>query len=127
MTKASEPQQLSLKTKLLTSRVAETRAFYERVFNMVLVEEWDHPDDAGVILSFAADRHEVLLEIYRDEKPHSYSGVSLQFKVADLDRFVDSLPPELVYEGPKPRPWGSVYVYIDDPNGVNIVVYEGGW
>ena len=40
---------LSQKTKLSTPKMAEVQAWYQHVFGMVVVEEWDHDDDKGVI------------------------------------------------------------------------------
>lgn len=33
---------LSQKTKISTLRMTEMQAWYQRLFNMVVVEEWDH-------------------------------------------------------------------------------------
>jgi catechol 2,3-dioxygenase-like lactoylglutathione lyase family enzyme len=122
-----QSQYLSLKTKIFTMKLNETRVFYERLFNMVTVDEWNDPDDKGVILSFDKDRHEALLEIFHDDEQRHHSGVSLQFRVSDLRKFVADLSAEVAYEGPKQRPWGSNYVYIHDPNDTLLIVYEGGW
>jgi hypothetical protein len=47
-----QSQHLSLKTRIFTTKLNETRVFYESLFNMVTVDEWNDPDDKGVILSF---------------------------------------------------------------------------
>ena len=117
---------LSLKTKLSTDKLAETAAFYRQLFNLQTLEEWDHPGDKGVILGLGGDRNEALLEIYDSDTSADFAGLSLQFRVADIQAFVRGLPEALEYEGPRARPWGSTYVYIRDPNDVLIIVYEGG-
>ena len=117
---------LSLKTKLSTPKLAETAAFYRQLFNLQMLEEWDHPSDKGVILGLGGDRNEALLEIYDSDSTADFAGLSLQFRVADIEAFTRGLPETLEYEGPKARPWGSTYVYIRDPNDVLIIVYEGG-
>ena len=116
---------LSLKTKIFTPNLDETRDFYERVFGMLRVEEWDDPDDKGVILAFTKERLEALLEIYDDDSQRDFSCVSLQFRVADMAQFQAALPEALQYEGPKTRPWSSRYIYIRDPNDILPIVYEG--
>jgi catechol 2,3-dioxygenase-like lactoylglutathione lyase family enzyme len=116
----------SLKTKITTPRLDETRDYYVRVFDMVVAEEWDSPEDRGVILAFRDGREEAFLEIYEGEAAHDFSGLSLQFKTGDLTAFVDSLDPDVERRGPVERPWGSHYLYLSDPNGVAIIVYEGG-
>ena len=116
----------SLKTKISTTRYAETRQFYEQVFGMRVAEEWDDPGDRGVILAFSPGKEEAFLEIYEVDEQHSFAGLSLQFRVSRLEDFVSELPASLTFEGPTPRPWGSTYVYLNDPNDIQIVVYEGG-
>ncbi|MEQ8300819.1 MAG: VOC family protein [Hyphomonas sp.] len=117
----------SLKTKISTTRLADTRAFYESVFGMVVAEEWDEPGDKGVILAFRDSAGEAYLEIYDSDQIHEFSGLSLQFKVDSLHDFIGALPSGTVREGPKPRPWGATYLYLTDPNGIQVIVYEGGF
>ncbi|RED17629.1 VOC family protein [Parasphingopyxis lamellibrachiae] len=116
----------SLKTKITTPRLAETRDYYVRVFDMVVAEEWDSPNDKGVILAFRNGREEAFLEIYDGEEAHDFSGLSLQFRTGNLTAFVERLDPGMERRGPVERPWGSHYLYLTDPNGVAIIVYQGG-
>lgn len=116
-----------MKTKITTSHVAETRAFYESVFGLSVVEEWDEQRDSGVILEFPDGHREALLEIYAGPGDQNFAGLSLQFRVSDLESFVASLPIGTSFEGPNRRPWGSTYLYLRDPNGIQVIVYEGGW
>ena len=116
----------SLKIKISTTRYPETREFYEQVFGMRVAEEWDDPGDRGVILTFSQRKDEAFLEIYDVNQQHSFAGLSLQFRVSQLDEFVKGLPDSMSFEGPTPRPWGSTYLYFNDPNDIQIIVYEGG-
>lgn len=116
----------SLKTKITTPKLAETRDYYVSLFDMVVVEEWDSLDDKGVILAFRNGREEAFIEIYDGEAVHDFSGLGLQFKSGDLNAFVEGLDPDVERRGPVERPWGSRYLYLTDPNGVAIIVYEGG-
>ncbi len=118
--------QSALKTKISTSNYRETRSFYERVFRMTVAEEWDQPGDLGVILALPGGRQEAFLEVYHVDEPHGFEGLSLQFRVDSLDGFLADLPKDVHYEGPTPRPWGSTYLYLRDPNDIQIIVYEGG-
>ena len=115
----------SLKTKISTPLVAETRNFYQTIFGMFVVEEWDSQDDKGVILAFEDGKQEAFLEIYDTDAAPDFSGLSLQFKVENLEAFLKSLPQGTKYDGPKPRPWGATYLYLRDPAGVLVIVYEG--
>ena len=81
----------SMKTKLSTPFLTETRDFYQEVFSMGIVEEWDSPGDRGVILEFRQGSREALLEIYHSDETFDFSGLSLQFRVEDVDDFVGSL------------------------------------
>ena len=115
----------SLKTKISTPRYRETRAFYEAVFAMTVVEEWSEPGDIGVILAFPGGRQEALLEIYETEEQKSWDGLSLQLKVDSVADFVATLPEDVKFEGPTDRPWGATYLYLRDPNNIQVIVYEG--
>ena len=117
----------SLKTRLSTPRLQETRNWYARVFSREALEEWDEPGDRGVILAFPGGHAEALLEIYHDEASRDFSGLSLQLRVGNLAAFKEGLADDVQYEGPAARPWGSSYLYLRDPNGIRVVVYEGGY
>ena len=119
------PPVLNLKTKVKTARFAETRAFYQELFDLPVAEEWDEPGDKGVILRAGADG---FLEIYEGDidDPDAYRALSLQFRVPDVHAFADAIRGKWPTEGPKARPWGSTYLYLRDPNGVLVIVFEGG-
>lgn len=117
---------VSLKTKISTPKYQQTRRFFKTVFGMRIAEEWNEPGDVGVILSLPEGREEAYLEIYFAEQETSFAGLSLQFRVASLSEFQSSLPESVSYEGPTARPWGSTYLYLRDPNDIQIIVYEGG-
>lgn len=116
-----------LKTKITTPKLEETRAFYVACFGMRVVEEWREADDVGCILALAGGGHEAFLEIY--EGPHSadFSGLSLQFRTDDLAAFKAGLPSSIECRGPVARPWGSTYLYLTDPNGIAVIVFDQGY
>ena len=116
---------LSVKTKIICANWRETSQFYRDRFGMVTVEEWDEVDDKGVVLALTPQR-EAMVEIY-DGPAHDLSGISLQFRVEDVDGFAASLPNDLVRDGPADRPWGARYLIFHDPAGLRIIVYSGGW
>ncbi len=116
----------SLKTKIITSRLAETRDFYVSCLGMRVVEEWEEGADVGCILALENDGREALLEIYHSPQPCDFSGLSLQFRTVDLAGFTASLPAGTQTRGPVKRPWGSTYLYLSDPNCISVVVFEGG-
>ena len=116
----------ALKTKITTARLAETRDFYVMCLGMRLVEEWREEDDVGCILALACDDRHALLEIYEGSEAHDFAGISLQFRTDDLAGFKALLPTGTEVRGPVDRPWGSTYLYLTDPNGISVVVFEGG-
>lgn len=115
----------SLKTKITTPRFAETIAWYRELFGLDPVEQWDEPGDKGCILAFPGGRNEAFLEIYAGPAAN-FLGLSLQFRTADLDGFHAALAGRFESGGPVDRPWGSRYLYLTDPNGIAVIVYEGG-
>ena len=121
-------QPLSIKTKIWTTDLAVTKQFYQRLFDLQVVEEWNDPDDIGVILSPSKDDLAALLEIYFGAKKREHSGVSLQFRVSDLGEFAEKLVAlgDVKYRGPVERPWGSEYIYLTDPNDIEVIVYAKG-
>ncbi|MBI1393641.1 MAG: hypothetical protein GC152_12945 [Alphaproteobacteria bacterium] len=110
-----------LKTKITTPRFDKTFGFYRDIFQFDIIEQWNDPGDAGAIFRIADGSS---LEIYRGEA--SPAGVSLQFRVKDVDAFAFLLGDRWPSKGPVDRPWGSRYLYLTDPAGVDIVVFSGG-
>ena len=117
----------SLKTQITTPRLADTRAFYQSVFGLSVVEEWDEPDDKGVILQFPDGHREALLEIYERPDTRNFAGLSLHFRVDNLESLIASLPAGVSFQGPDRRPCGSTYLYLRDPNDIEVIVYQGAW
>lgn len=115
-----------LKTKISTSLLEESVDFYTRFLGLKVLETWDDPGDRGVILGFSTPKAEAFLEIYHAEEPGHFDALSLQFRVDSAEAFVESIRGQIDFRGPTPRPWGSTYVYLTDPSGIAIVVYEGG-
>jgi catechol 2,3-dioxygenase-like lactoylglutathione lyase family enzyme len=115
----------AVKIKIVTPRLEATRRFYQDIFGLVAIEAWDEPDDAGCILALSDPPGTGLVEIYRGERVHDFSGLCLQFKVPDIHAFLRSVTPGLAARGPVSRPWGSTYLHLTDPAGVPIVVFAG--
>jgi catechol 2,3-dioxygenase-like lactoylglutathione lyase family enzyme len=120
------PVLLSLKTKITTEGFEETVRFYEDVLGLTRVEEWDGPDDKGCILAFSSGSGEAYLEVYRGTESRAWDGLSLQFRTDDVEAFARTLPVDVHRSDPVERPWGSRYVYLRDPNGIQIILFSGG-
>jgi catechol 2,3-dioxygenase-like lactoylglutathione lyase family enzyme len=115
---------LSLKTRLSTPLFVQTRSWYCDLFHLEVLEEWDEPADRGCILGLPAAA-DAFLEIYQCDGPPSFAGLSLQFRVDDVDAFVVPDEDRFRHSGPVDRPWGSKYLFFSDPNGVSVVVFSG--
>lgn len=116
----------ALKTKIITPLFGETRDFYVSYLGMHVVEEWREENDVGYILAFPGGRREALLEVYQGPTAAGFAALSLQFRTDDLEGFRALLPNGIEVRGPVERPWGSTYLYLTDPNGISVIVYEGG-
>ena len=116
---------LSMKTKIVTPRLEETRRWYCDLFGMSVLEEWNDPDDCGCILGLGKTPGEALLEIHRRITVSDYTGMSLQFRVDDVDRFHVPQEERFRSQGPESRPWDSRYLSFKDPNGISVVVFSG--
>lgn len=116
---------LGLKTKLTTPRFDDTRDWYRNLFGLALLEQWDEPGDKGCILGLARDPGEAFLEIYCGEQATEFAGLSLQFRVEDVDHFPIPAGNRFDHRGPENRPWGSRYLFFTDPNGISVIVFSG--
>jgi catechol 2,3-dioxygenase-like lactoylglutathione lyase family enzyme len=116
---------LSMKTKIVTSRVEETRDWYRDLFGLTVLEEWNEPADRGCILGLRSTPGEALLEIHHQSLAPDFSCVGLQFRVEDVDSFAAAADERFRSRGPVDRPWGSRYLFFTDPNGIAVVVFSG--
>jgi len=92
---------------------------------MTVLESWDKDGDKGVILGLGSStRGEAFLELAHVETPRTHEGISLQFRVSDLAVVVERLRGDLEFRGPEKRPWGSMYLYLQDPTGIKVILYE---
>ena len=116
---------ISLKTRITTSRLEETMAWYRDLLGLEVAEQWNEPDDRGCILALPGGAGEALLEIYERPASAGLADLSLQFRVADVDAFRPPDEPRFASRGPVDRPWGSRYLFFTDPNGIVVVLFSG--
>ncbi len=115
-----------LKTRIETLFFRESITFYSEYLGMSVLESWDKDGDKGVILGLGSSaQSEAFLELAYVETPKSYEGISLQFRVHDLVALAEKLRGHLEFRGPEKRPWGSTYLYLEDPTGIQVILYEG--
>jgi len=116
---------ISLKTKIITPQLVETRDWYRDLLGLAVLEQWDEQNDKGCILGFGGPNSEALVEIYFGEAQADFSGLSLQFRVDDVDLLDIPDEPRFARRGPEDRQWGSRYLFLTDPNGISVVLFSG--
>lgn len=125
---------LSLKTMLRCRDLAASRRFYATVLGLPVVEEWDTSGDVGCILEFGAGGG--FLELLAVDSRHpkydaafeqcvANDKIELQIRVESVDAWAELLAGKIPAEGPVTRPWGNRYLWIRDPDGVRIALFQG--
>ena len=115
-----------MKTRIETSQFDETVAFYTDLIGLKVIESWDEGGDKGAILGLSdSPTGQAFLELAPTALPKSHDAISLQFRVSDIDAVAERLRDRWPFRGPEKRPWGSTYLYLKDPSGVRVILYEG--
>jgi predicted enzyme related to lactoylglutathione lyase len=112
---------LSSRVLLRPSDPARSRAFYGDVLGLAVYREFGPPEHPGVVFFLGNG----LLELSgrSDTAPQ---GVALWLQVRDLAAEHDRLVAAgaRVLGPPKREPWGLDEMWIEDPDGVRIVLVE---
>lgn len=130
-----------LKIRIETPLFNESIKFYGDYIGMTVLQLWDHAADEadnlsslnktdnidrGAILGLGTSIDgEAFLEIAYTESPTVFPGLSLQVRVNCINDFIKKIQGKLTFEGPVERPWGSSYLYLTDPSGISVILYEG--
>lgn len=115
-----------MKTRIETPQFDESVAFYTELVGLTVVESWDEGADRGAILALGdSPTGQAFLELAPTALPKSHDAISLQFRVTDIDAVAERLRDRWPFRGPEQRPWGSTYLYLKDPAGVRVILYEG--
>lgn len=105
-------------------------AFYVDLLGLTVVEEWDDDGDRGFIVEFGSGGG--LLELLASNPAHPSHDpdfhrdvvndkIVLQIQVDAVDDWVDRVDQ---VEGPVTRPWGNRYLYLRDPDGVSVALFQ---
>ena len=125
----------TLKTMLRARDFDAARAFYVDVLGLPVVEEWDSDGDRGCIVGFGSGGG--FLEILAPDRAHpkhrpefeepvANDKIELQIHVDDVGDWAVRLEGRVTIEdGPVTRPWGNTYLWIRDPDGVRVALFEG--
>ena len=121
----------SIKATIRARDFDRARAFYAQVLSLPVAEEWDSPGDRGCIFQLGDGGY---LEVSaasadpRSQASHQLEAndkVELQIRTDSLDAWVERFTGRVAMEGPVSRPWGHRYLWIRDPDGVRIALFEG--
>ena len=127
----TEPR--SLKTMLRCGDFEATRRFYTELLGLEVVEEWNDPGDRGCILRFGPGQGFLeLLHAGPDDAGDpafaqrvANDKIEIQIHVASVDAWVERLEGRVPIEGPVRRPWGNRYLWLRDPEGLRIALFQG--
>jgi predicted enzyme related to lactoylglutathione lyase len=112
---------LSSRILLRPSDPARSHAFYRDVLGLAVYREFGPPEHPGVVFFLGGG----LLEVSgrSDEPPH---GMALWLQVRDVAAEHARLAAAgvTVTQPPRRQPWGLVEMWIEDPDGVRIVLVE---
>ncbi len=127
---------LSQKTVLRVKDFPASKAFYTEVLSLHIVEEYNDGDGSkGCILRYGGEGSNALLEISEIKESHVYyqkafsktmgsNKISIQLRTDNVSYWADRLQENWKVRGPVLRPWGSQYLYLLDPDGMQIIIYE---
>lgn len=108
---------------LLRSRQPErTRRFYRETLGLAVHREFGPPDHPGVVFFLGTG----FLEVSGQSTDGPGEGVAIWLQVRDLEaehRRLRSVGVDIVRE-PRVEPWGLAEMWIEDPDGVRIVLVE---
>jgi catechol 2,3-dioxygenase-like lactoylglutathione lyase family enzyme len=127
---------VSLKTVIRTKDFVASKKFYTQILNLKIVEEYDGEKGVrGCIFRIGRQDNNAFLEISEIDMDHYYFDTSfnknikndkidIQIKTDSIGYWADHLKGRWKVEGPVDRPWGSKYLYLRDPDGLQIIIYQ---
>ncbi len=127
---------LSLKTVIRTKDFKASKNFYMMVLGFEIEEEYnDGNGSRGIILRFGNEKSNAFIEISEIMNEHYYfqeafsekldnDKIDIQLKTLDVEHWAKRLNEKWEVRGPIKRPWGSQYLYLRDPDGMQIIIYQ---
>jgi predicted enzyme related to lactoylglutathione lyase len=113
---------LSSRILLRPADLARSRRFYRDVLGLAVYREFGPPADPGVVFFLGAG----LLEVSGSPEGPAGNSVLIWLQVRDVDAEHERLAAAgvRVLRGPVAEPWGLIEMWIEDPDGVRIVLVE---
>ncbi len=127
---------LSLKTVIRTKDFEASKRFYTQVLNLKIIEEYDDGNGSkGLIVRFGPEGGNAFFEISEITDDHNYyqeafsknvenDKTDIQLRTNNVDYWAALLKEKWNARGPILRPWGSYYLYLRDPDGLQIIIYQ---
>ncbi|HZC40164.1 MAG TPA: VOC family protein [Streptosporangiaceae bacterium] len=99
-----------------------SREFYRDVMGLAIYREFGPPDDPGVVFFLGSG----LLEVSGRADGPGGDRVMLWLQVRDVRAERERLAAAgaLILREPAPEPWGLTEMWIEDPDGIRIVLVE---
>jgi catechol 2,3-dioxygenase-like lactoylglutathione lyase family enzyme len=127
---------LSLKTVIRSSDFAASKKFYTEILNLTIVDEYeDKSGSRGCIVRFGNEKSNAFFEIAEIPSNNSFFDESfaqklkndktgIQIRTDSISYWAKRLAGQVEIKGPVERPWGSSYLYLRDPDGLQIIIYQ---
>lgn len=126
----------SIKTVIRTKNFDTSKHFYTEILQLEIVEEYDDGDDIGCIVQLGGETSSAFIEISEIAKENDYfhesfaiesqtDKVDMQIRTEDVNYWAKRLKEHNIKaRGPVLRPWGFHYLYLRDPDNLQIIIYE---
>ena len=114
---------LSSRILLRPSDLERSRRFYRDVLGLAIYREFGPPDDPGVVFFLGPG----LLEVSgHSAGPPGCSVMMIWIQVRDVHAEHARLTAAgiAILREPATEPWGLIEMWIEDPNGIHIVLVE---
>jgi predicted enzyme related to lactoylglutathione lyase len=113
---------LSSRILLRPGDLGRSRRFYRDVLGLAVYREFGPPDDPGVVFFLGQG----LLEVSGHAAGPAGRSVMIWIQVRDVQTEYARLAAAAVrvIRAPATEPWGLVEMWIEDPDGVRIVLVE---
>jgi catechol 2,3-dioxygenase-like lactoylglutathione lyase family enzyme len=118
----SEMEVLGSRILLRPSQPERSRRFYRDTLGLAVYREFGHPDDPGLVFFLGGG----FLEVSGRSTGSPGNGLAIWVQVRDViaeyRRLLDA--GVSVVREPRQEAWGLVELWIEDPDGVRIVLVE---
>jgi predicted enzyme related to lactoylglutathione lyase len=113
---------LSSRILLRPSDLDRSRRFYRDVLGLAIYREFGPPDDPGVVFFLGPG----LLEVSGPAAGPGGQSVMIWIQVRDVHAEHTKLAAAgaSILRGPVTEPWGLTEMWIEDPDGIRIVLVE---